>query len=449
MSRESEVLIEAAGLGKAYSLSADPRALVRQALFGHPADDESRFWAVRGVDLEIRRGESLGVVGRNGSGKSTLLQCIAGTVTPSAGSLRVEGRVAALLELGASFHPDFTGRENVQLTGALLGLGRREIAARFAAIEQFAGIGRYIDQPVRHYSSGMYARLAFAVHAHADPDILIVDEALSVGDGSFRQRCLRFFDAFRKRGALLFVSHDLGAVMRFCDRALWLDRGRPRRIGPSREVCEHYAALPARRTQEGGDGRNRGGRGNWRLPPPPPLEADFREASGARPRSRIEIFALDPEAPWHGHGGARIEDVGFYAAGTQNRLAEAAGGEEVELRIACRAERLVTQPIVGFILRDRLGQNVLGDNTYLAHEHAPVRVLPGQAFTGAFRFQLPWLAAGAYTLAPSIIEGTQEDHIHLHWIEEAVVLRVTASAVSRSVVGVPMTEIRMERAESA
>src|SRR5262249_50380500 len=301
------------------------------------------FWAVRDVELSVSRGETVGLIGRNGSGKSTLLQLICGTVRPSRGEVAVRGGGGALLELGAGVNPEFTGRENVWVNAAVLGLSDREIAARFEAIASFAGIGAYMDQPVKHYSSGMYARLAFAVMAHAEADVLVVDEALSVGDGAFQQKCMRFVAELRRRGAVLFVSHDSGMVTSLCDRVLWLERGAVRAAGPAREVCRQYqAALVGDLVQPVED---------------MPGDASFDRRSSSREPLRdprwsganvIEVDDFDPQAPWYGHGGALIDDAGFYDPGGK-KLRTVSGGADVELRIRCRAERLLTRPIVGVI----------------------------------------------------------------------------------------------------
>src|SRR4051812_8784835 len=184
-----------------------------------------RFEALKGVSLHVRRGETVGIIGNNGAGKSTLLQIITGTVTATSGIVVSRGRVAALLELGAGFEPDFTGRENIVMNATILGLTGIEIAARMDEIIAFSELAEFIDRPVRTYSSGMFMRLAFSVAAHVDADVLIIDEALAVGDARFVQKCMRYLNAFKQRGSILFVSHDLGAVTGLCDRAIWLDQG--------------------------------------------------------------------------------------------------------------------------------------------------------------------------------------------------------------------------------
>ena len=207
----------------------------------------SDFWALRHVSFEVAPGERFGVIGRNGSGKSTLLQMIAGTLAPTEGEITVTGRVAALLELGSGFNPDFTGRENVFINGAIHGLSREQVADRFDAIAAFADIGEFIDQPVKLYSSGMFVRLAFAVGTSIDADILLIDEALAVGDVFFRQKCYRRLDELRERGvSIVLVSHGLGDIEQFCDRALLVERGEALFVGPSVEAVKRYYLLESR-----------------------------------------------------------------------------------------------------------------------------------------------------------------------------------------------------------
>lgn len=201
------------------------------------------YWALKNVSFEVKKGETLGVIGRNGCGKSTLLQMICGTLNPSAGSIKTEGRLAALLELGSGFNPEFTGRENVYLNGALLGLTRGEIDARFKDIAEFAGIGDFIDQPVKTYSSGMYVRLAFAIQANVDPEILIVDEALAVGDAYFVHKCMLRFNQLQNAGTtIIFVSHDALSVKTLCQKGVWLENGQLKYFGDASIAVDRYQA---------------------------------------------------------------------------------------------------------------------------------------------------------------------------------------------------------------
>lgn len=429
-----DISMWARALGKAYRLHAP--ATKRWA--------RHEFWALRNVDLDVHRGEALGVIGENGAGKSTLLRLLCGTTRPTTGEVGVSGRMAALLELGAGFNPRFTGRENVWLYAAVLGLSKAQIADRFDAIAEFAGIGEFMDLPVKLYSSGMHARLAFAVTAHVDADILIVDEILAVGDSAFAQKCAHYLEAFRRRGTLLFVSHNTGMVARLCDRALWLEHGEPRELGPAAEVCANYITGLAERA-DAQDARERAVPSRpWAAAPAPRLVRDPRKHSP----NPIAVSSFNPDAPWHGHGGARIVDTYFRDA-TGRRLDEIEGGNEVELRIVCAADRDIDRPILGFMLRDRLGQNVFGDSTYLACRDLARSFRERDGFVAGFRFQLPFLAAGEYTLTVAITEGTQDSHVHIHWIEEALVLTARAGPVRRGIIGIPASEVLVETATPA
>ncbi|KFB67127.1 ABC transporter ATP-binding protein [Candidatus Accumulibacter vicinus] len=239
----SEFIIQAQGLGKCYAMFEHPADRLKQLLFGRFRSYHREFWALRGVDLEIRTGEVVGLVGRNGAGKSTLLQLICGTLEPTEGKLAVRGRIAALLELGSGFNPDFSGRENVYLNATILGLSSREVDARMDEILSFADIGEFVDQPVRTYSSGMFVRLAFAVATSVDPDILVIDEALSVGDGAFARKSFERIMGMKEAGkTILFCSHSIYSVEVLCNRALWIEHGQLRMQGSAAEVTSAYAA---------------------------------------------------------------------------------------------------------------------------------------------------------------------------------------------------------------
>ena len=244
-----DFVIRVEGLGKAFQVYESPRARLQQFLVPRlrrwlglaPRDYYREFHALADISFRVRPGETVGVIGRNGSGKSTLLQLVCGTLSPSAGEVEVRGRVAALLELGSGFNPEFTGRENVQLYAALLGLSRRQVQERFQDIERFAAIGEFIDQPVKTYSSGMVVRLAFAVAIHVDPDVLVVDEALAVGDTAFQQKCLNRIRALQEKGvSILLVTHSANTLIEYCDRGIYLKRGRLVMDGPCIEAVRAY-----------------------------------------------------------------------------------------------------------------------------------------------------------------------------------------------------------------
>ncbi|MEZ0309271.1 MAG: ABC transporter ATP-binding protein [Ramlibacter sp.] len=264
--------IDAQGLGKAYRPRSSPMQRLRAALMRREAAG-AEFWALRDVSLSVPKGSSLGVIGRNGAGKSTLLQLLCGTVTPTTGLVNVDGRVAALLELGAGFNPDFSGRENVLLNGPLLGLGRQKLQEKMDSIIEFSGIGHFIDQPVKTYSSGMFVRLAFSLATSVEPDILVVDEALSVGDGGFARKSFDRILAMRERGTtILFCSHALYQVEAFCDRVMWLDQGRVMAIGEPHAVIRDYTLFLA-----GSEGQA------------PAASATPAEATGAEPAAPAPV----------------------------------------------------------------------------------------------------------------------------------------------------------------
>jgi lipopolysaccharide transport system ATP-binding protein len=245
-SAPADAVIRCVGVGKAFQIFASYDSRMWQVLFGRRRKSYKEFWVLRGVDLQVAGGECLGIIGRNGVGKTTLLQLICGITAPTEGSLQVTGRIAPVLALGAGFDHELTGRENARIGGTILGLRRVEVNRRIDAIAEFAGLGAFFDQPVKFYSSGMVSRLAFAVCVHVDADILIVDEALSVGDDSFQRKCFDFIDAFRRRGTLVFVSHDTGHITRLCSRAIWLDRGAVRASGDPQIVTKEYHEALAR-----------------------------------------------------------------------------------------------------------------------------------------------------------------------------------------------------------
>jgi lipopolysaccharide transport system ATP-binding protein len=240
-SPEPEVVIRARHLAKAYKLYDSPKDWVKQQFLGSEKNPYYKsFWALKDISFDIRRGESMGIIGRNGCGKSTLLQIVCGMTRPTKGEIWVKGRVAPVLALGATFDMEATGRENVLIGGAVLGLKRQEVIAKFDSIADFAGIGDFMDQPIKRYSTGMRTRLAFAICAHMNAEILIVDEALSVGDMAFQQKCIDWIDNFRRTGTLLFVSHSPGQLQQLCNHAMWIDGGRVREGGDVTTVIRAY-----------------------------------------------------------------------------------------------------------------------------------------------------------------------------------------------------------------
>ncbi|MFZ5569097.1 MAG: ABC transporter ATP-binding protein [Thermodesulfobacteriota bacterium] len=446
-----QIAIRIENLSKGYQIYDTPRDRLKQFVVPRlqrmAGWKQSRyyrdFWALRDVSFEIRRGETTGIIGRNGSGKSTLLQIICGTLSPTSGTVETRGRVAALLELGSGFNPEFTGRENVYMNAAVLGLTKTEIDARFDDIAAFADIGEFIERPVKTYSSGMYVRLAFAVMAHVDADILVIDEALAVGDAFFVQKCMRFLRRFMEQGTIILVSHDTGAVTGLCRTAFWLDKGVVRGRGEPKDIVAKYltacyearqgesiAAVPAVRDNKAAPADE----------PPRDMRQDFINATPHR--NDIELFAFKPDKAQFGKGGAVVTDVRLQD-GEGRQLAWVVGGEMLTLVIQCRANCDLFHPIVGFMVQDRLGQVLFADNTYLAHMNSPLHVPSGLKFQASFSFRMPVMPVGDYTVAASAAEGTQQEHVQHHWLHEALAFRVHSSSVCFGLMGVPMNDIRI------
>ena len=403
------------------------------------------FDALNDVSFTVNRGETIGIVGQNGAGKSTLLQIVTGTLAPSAGDVQIVGRIAALLELGAGFEPDFTGRENVYLNGTILGLSEAQLDQRLDAIIAFSELGDFIDEPVRTYSSGMFMRLAFSVAAHVDADLLIIDEALAVGDARFNQKCMRFLKNFKARGSILFVSHDLSAVTALCDQAIWLDHGCVKAEGAAGRICEKYLESLFRNDPPDDEAPSNS------LHETAPFDAtdktilfggDGTPALAAPGTTSCSPF--NPDANGFGVGGAEIVDAGLYDAGGGNHLSIVQDGQSVDLRITIHATERVERPIVGFYIKDRLGQNLLGDNTF-SESAALGAVQPGERATIRFRFRWPALAIGSYALTLAIADGVMEDHIQRHWLHDGVIFEVLSSAARHGLVGLEISLVSIER----
>ena len=414
-----------------------------QGLFGERRRYYREFWALRGIDLKVRRGETVGIIGRNGSGKSTLLQLIAGTLAPTEGSVQVRGRVAALLELGSGFNPDFTGRENVYLNASILGLTAAEIGSRMDAILTFADIGEFIDQPIRNYSSGMVMRLAFSVMAHVDADVLIIDEALAVGDAFFTQKCMRFLRDFKARGTLLFVSHDDATVSALCDRALWIDGGRSRASGISKDVVQAYlqSLISARQ-----DGELVAVKADVEIGGEPAQRHDARRDwfNNSNLRNDIEVQNLNPALDGFGEMRGRIRSV--HLRDLEGReLSWVVGGESVVLEIEVAAESAMPRPILGFYLKDGLGQLLFGDNTFLSTLEEPVSLDANDVMRVVFEFEMPRLKAGDYFITVGVADGGKEDHAIQHWVHEALTLRSRCQSWSIGILGLPMRRIQITK----
>ena len=460
----SEAMISVEALGKKYDIYAQPLDRLKQMVLPrvgrmmgrHGLTYHKEFWALRDVSFSVRRGETVGIIGRNGSGKSTLLQMVCGTLHPTEGEVRTQGRIAALLELGAGFNPEFTGEENVYLSGLLYGIPEVELRKRFDSILAFADIGDFIRQPVKTYSSGMYVRLAFSIAAHVDADVLIIDEALSVGDVRFTQKCMRFLREFQKNGTLLFVSHDTGAVTNLCDRAVWLDRGKLVMDGVTRDVVEAYLAAQHAADRAGsGDAvtihaaKNDDESGKRRAIVEAPAQdaIDCRQDApdGARPGHFVKVFQFDPDNVGSAFGAGHAEIVAVNLRDTNGVPVQILyGGELVDLTIDARASVSIEGPILGFYVKDRLGQRLFGDNTYMPYQNRPVKLEANTGVRAVFRFRMPILPTGDYSIDVALATGSQDDHTQQHWIHDALAFRASESTMRHGLVGIPMLSIELQ-----
>jgi ABC-type polysaccharide/polyol phosphate transport system ATPase subunit len=384
--------IVASGLSKRYRLRRERRRTLKEVALRQYAKAED-IEALRDVSFEVNKGETFGVIGANGSGKSTLLKLLAGTAKPTSGTLDVRGRVAALLELGAGFHPDFTGRENAYLNGSLLGLPRREMDKVMPQVEAFADIGEFFDAQVKTYSSGMYMRLGFAVAVHLDPDVLLVDEVLAVGDEYFQHKCFAKIAEFKKAGkTIVLVSHDLGTVGRLCERAVWLERGIARSYGPTRDVIASYHREVGEREQR---------------------ERTARGEIGARYGSKeVEIVSARVCGP----------------SGEPETVLESGRPAAFELRYRNNAN--VSDAVFGFYVYRDDGFGVYGTNTLMEAVEVPRRA------EGVVRFVMDPLALlpGAYDVDVGIIDP-QDRYYDYH--EKGLSFRVVGSSREVGLVRLP------------
>ena len=395
-------------MSKSYPIYKAPGDRLKELVTFNRAKFHTDYWALRDVSFEVARGETFCIVGENGCGKSTLLQICAGILQPSSGEVAVNGRVSALLELGSGFNPEFTGRDNVYLNGAIMGLSRKEMDSRFADIEAFAEIGEFIDRPVKIYSSGMMVRLAFSVAIHVDPEILLVDEALAVGDVYFRQRCVRKVQELRARGiTILFVSHATGDVKALGDRAMWLDHGKMMEIGRTDLVVSKYLSAMSMKDEQ------------YRAHEP--VSFELRSKTG--PEEIVEgIPNID-----HRFGDGRGEVIGIAVMDAEGaRLTTLLPGSTIVVRISVKAKANLERPIVGFMLRNHLGVDFAGTNTSREGYHLPP-LLIGDLCTVDFYVDLPALYASLFSFSPAIADGTLEHYTVNDWIDNAVVLSMEKS----------------------
>lgn len=376
-------------ISKCYKIYGSRNDRLKEWLLPFSRSRHEEKWVLRDINLEVAQGEAVGIIGMNGAGKSTLLKIITGTTQPTAGTVHFEGSVSALLELGLGFHPDFTGRDNVYMSGQLLGYTVEEIAAHMKQIEAFAEIGAAVDAPVRTYSSGMQVRLAFAVATMKRPDILIVDEALSVGDTYFQHKSFNRIKEFCEAGTtLLLVSHDAGAIQAVCDRAVLLDHGQILKVGQPQEIMDYYNAMLG-----GNDGE--------------PIRQERLESGDVKTIS--------------GNGMASIESVSFTnEKGKEAEIFDV--GEKVTLRIKGKANADISDVSCGILIKNRLGESVYGVNSY-DKKRGPLPMQKGECRDFEYVFPLN-VGEGSYSITVALHSGMTHNSNNYEWRDLATVFEV-------------------------
>ena len=445
----SSRLIQATDLSKEFLIYDSPGKRLKQMLlpkvqsmFGiKQSEFFRRFPAVIDVSLNVGRGETVGIVGRNGSGKSTLLEMICGTLQPSRGSVEVNGRVAALLELGSGFNPEFTGRENIYLNAAILGLNRSEINERFDEIVAFADIGNFIEQPVKTYSSGMYVRLAFAVAINVNPDILIIDEALAVGDEAFQRKCFGKLEQIKDRGGtILFVSHSAQSVIQLCDRAILLDRGEKILEGHPKAVIDRYQRFINLSGEQAEEMREQIRAIGTEYNEQPAVQIDTDTVTGIMPsdgrKSDFHHFTseagdpsffdpkLDENQPFiYERQGAEIADVGVFS-NSGDRVNSIALGREYIIRYTVHFSDRAKNIKFGMVFRNMAGIELAGANNANLKNGSLTVVEPGEKVTIEFSF-VCLLLPGPYTLTVGVVGSDDNGNERfLHRIVDCVQVRV-------------------------
>ena len=421
----SDIAIQISNLSKAYKIFEKPTDRIKESLNPFGKRYSKDFYALHNVSVSIYKGETIGVIGKNGAGKSTLLKMITGVLTPSSGNITINGRIASLLELGAGFNPEMTGIENIYFNGTIMGYTKKEIDAKLDDILDFADIGDFIHQPVKMYSSGMFARLAFAVNVNVKPDILIVDEALSVGDVFFQNKCFKRMADLQKQGVtVLFVSHDMGSIRQLCSKCLWLDNGTKRQYGPVEEVAAAYFNEQlAERNQLHKEAVKQ------------PQEVD----RGIQPVLTEKQMILPRLAPCQGffNKDVVIQSFVFLENGCQAAILE--DGHTYEAVMAVEFHKAFDKLIYGFVVENNKGIAVIGVNSWMTSQGKTINVDSPGTILARFTFTMPKIMQGSYTVSPAVAQGTASEHIQLTWLENALLVDVQNSGYNYSILEIDNT----------
>jgi len=398
------IAIKVKNVTKVYHLYDKPQDRFKEALHPFRKSYHHDFFATNDISFEIKKGETVGIIGKNGAGKSTLLKMITGVLTPTSGDIQVNGKIASLLELGAGFNPEMTGLENIYLNGTLMGFSQQEMEPKIEAILEFADIGEFIHQPVKVYSSGMFARLAFSVAINVEPDILIVDEVLSVGDMRFQQKSIRKMKAFEKKGiTILFVSHDINIINNFCSRALWLKGGEILKEGKSSDVTKDYFSyMSYGEVSEVIDNEKK--------------EHEMQTSS-----EQIDKFQS------FGRKEVKIESASFINMDTNKKVFSLSGGENVLVTLELLTKKEILDLIIGIEFKNKQGTIVFGMNN-LMYQKKFSPIVENSVTKYQLSFLFPYLSTGEYSASLAIAEGIIESHIQQHWVHDLFVFTVNSDA---------------------
>ena len=405
----SDIALEVKNITKEYKLYNSEKDRLKESFSIFKKSYHRNFFALNDVSFSINKGEKVGIIGANGAGKSTLLKIITEVLKPTSGEIIADGRIAALLELGAGFNQDYTGIENIRLNGTLMGYTEDEIAEKTKKIIEFADIGEFIDQPVKTYSSGMFVRLAFATQIFSEPDILIVDEALSVGDIRFQQKCYRAMESLMKDKTVVLVTHDTAAVTKFCKRVIWINKGQKVYDGEVAEGLKQYQEFLINQSIEESEKDNKG---------------DFVENDDVvsiESKSDDSLFVPDIVVKsFKGNGQAKIYQCGLFNEDEQ-LIENIEPGTKVIAIVRTEFFEKANCPIIGLAIRDRLGNDIIGINSQtLGVELPPAHGKQEYRLS----FVMPELNDGEYTVTIAIANGYQNDHVQMCWADDALVYRI-------------------------
>ncbi len=411
---QDNIAISVKNLTKVYHLYDNPKDRLKEALNPFKKSYHHDFYALNDVSFEIKKGETVGIIGKNGAGKSTLLKIITGVLTPTSGEVEVNGKIASLLELGAGFNPEMTGIENIYLNGTIMGFTKEEMDAKVDAILSFADIGEFINQPVKMYSSGMFARLAFSLAINVEPDVLIVDEALSVGDARFQNKCIRKMEKFtlNNKKTILFVTHDMQTVNTFCDKAIWINNGEIVNQGKTIYITKRYLSYILHGFEVDHANKNKSGIKN----------EDYNDHTIKSNRVLEKIKYPMSFQESFGSKAAIIKNAWIEINTTDEEILTFQGGENISVKILVESNTEIKKPLIGLLGKNEL-VSIFSINNDM-YEISFDKISNGKIIMFSISFIMPLLRNGKYSLDIAISDGDQNDHKQLHYIYDAIVFDI-------------------------